>query len=80
MVNIYSNRETRYLYNVQYSPSLRCIAVRFLPFPLHAPDGKCAHKQNVNERQTHIAIQNVDEKIRGEIAVAKVAYGANFAL
>lgn len=49
--------------------SLRCIAVRFLLFLLHSPDGKCVHEQNVDERQTHIAIQNVDEEIRGEIAV-----------
>ena len=49
--------------------SLRCIAVRFLLFPLHAPDGKRAHEQNVDKRQTHIAIQNVDEEIWGEIAV-----------
>lgn len=49
--------------------SLCRIAVRFLRFPLCAPDGKCAHEQNVDERQTHIAIQNVDEEIRGEIAV-----------
>lgn len=49
--------------------SLRCISVRFLLFLLHSPDGKCAHEQNVDERQTHIAIQNVDEEIRGEIAV-----------
>ena len=51
--------------------SLRRIAVRFLRFPLHAPDGKCAHEQNVDECQTHIAIQNVDEEIWGELAVGE---------
>ena len=50
--------------------SLRRIAVRFLRFPLHAPDGKCAHEQNVDEHQAHITTQNVDEEIWGEIAVA----------
>ena len=49
--------------------SLRCIAVRFFLFPLHAPDGKRAHEQNVDKCQTHIAIQNVDEEIWGKIAV-----------
>ena len=49
--------------------SLCRIAIRFLRFPLYSPDGKCAHEQNVDERQTHIAIQNIDEEIRGEIAV-----------
>lgn len=47
--------------------SLRCIAVRFHLFPLHAPDGKRAHEQNVDKRQTHIAIQNVDEEIWGKL-------------
>ena len=37
--------------------------VRFLFFPLHAPDGKCAHEQNVDEHQAHITTQNVDEEI-----------------
>lgn len=60
--------------------SLRCIAVCLLLFPLHAADGKCVHEQNVNERQTHIVIQNDDEEIRGEIDAVKVAYGANFAI
>ena len=49
--------------------SLRPIAVCFPLFPLHAPDGKRAHEQNVDKRQTHIAIQNVDEEIRGKTAV-----------
>ncbi len=49
--------------------SLCRIAIRFLLFLLYSPDGKCAHEQNVDECQTHIAIQNVDEEIRGEIAV-----------
>ena len=39
-------------------PSLRCIAVRFLPFSLHAPDSRYAHKQNADERQTHIGIRS----------------------
>ena len=39
-------------------PSLRCIAVRFLPFPLHVPDSRYAHKQNADERQTHIGIRS----------------------
>lgn len=39
-------------------PSLRCIAVRFLPFPLHVPDSRYAHKQNADERQTHIEIRS----------------------
>ena len=49
--------------------SLRPIAVCFLLFPLHAPDGKCAHKQNIDQRQTPIAVQNADEGMQGEIAV-----------
>ena len=49
--------------------SLRPIAVCFLLFPLHAPDGKCAHKQNIDQRQTPIAVQNAEEGIQGEIAV-----------
>ena len=39
-------------------PSLRCIAVRFLPLPLHTPDSRYAHKQNADERQTHIGIRS----------------------
>ena len=50
--------------------SLRRIAVRFLRFPLHAPDGKCAHEQNADEHQAHITTQNVDEEIWEEMAAA----------
>ena len=49
--------------------NLRPIAVCFPLFPLHAPDGKCAHKQNIDQRQTPIAVQNAEEGIQGEIAV-----------
>ena len=47
--------------------------VRFLFFPLHAPDGKCAHEQNVDEHQAHITTQNVDEEIWGEMAVRLIS-------
>ena len=41
----------------------------FLLFPLQAPDGERAHKQDVDERKARVAVDDIQKEVRRNVAV-----------